>query len=169
MPSALTPRRFLATLTAIILAAVMLHPFTSLANVTRSPALEPTRTARAFSESTPDCDVFGTPANTGHSETSSPLQISLEASEIMLGTDSVTLLVTNQQGEPVSNAMVYITIRMPAMDHGESAYPAAEIGEGWYRATDVSLGMVGEWIVRAEVIRTGRSPSSETFRLNVSN
>jgi outer membrane biosynthesis protein TonB len=54
------------------------------------------------------------------------------------------------------------------MNHGISGYPAEELGDGRYRARNLSMGMAGEWIVTVEVIRQGRSPASASFAVAVS-
>ena len=83
------------------------------------------------------------------------------------GARSLTVVLTNRDGEPVTGAIVFATIRMPAMDHGRSAYPARETEAGRYRMDDVSLGMTGEWLVTFEVIRQARAPAVATFRVVV--
>lgn len=93
--------------------------------------------------------------------------IRLLAADYVPGTNSLTAEVKDREGEPVSDAMVFVTIRMPAMDHGVSAYPSQETSRGRYQSHDVSLGMEGAWIVTVEVIRQARSPAVATFGIEV--
>ena len=118
----------------------------------------------------PVCPVdsaSGTPVAAGEEVTSAGLTITLDAPDLTLGANSLLATVTNAAGEPVEEAMVFVTIQMPAMDHGISAYPATEIEPGRYRAEDVSLGMAGEWRVTVEVIRQARAPALAPFRIEV--
>lgn len=84
-----------------------------------------------------------------------------------VGAKAVTIHVEAKDGEPLTNALVFVAIRMPSMDHGVSAYPARELEDGRYRADDVSLGMVGEWLVSVGVIRQARAPITATYQLDV--
>lgn len=84
------------------------------------------------------------------------------------GATSLVVTLAHRNGEPVSGALVFATIRMPAMDHGLSAYPARETTAGRYHMDNVSLGMAGEWLVNLEVIRQARAPAVATFRVEVS-
>ena len=94
--------------------------------------------------------------------------LSLQAGDFRIGAETVEVRARTTDGNPVSGAMVFMTIRMPAMDHGVSAYPARDLGDGRYRAHDVSLGMAGEWVVTVQVIRQGRTPAEAAFRVSVS-
>jgi len=80
---------------------------------------------------------------------------------------SLTIRVETKDGEPLTNALVFVTVQMPSMDHGISAYPAREVGDGHYRAEDLSLGMPGEWVVMVGVIRQARVPISAPYRLEI--
>jgi len=84
-----------------------------------------------------------------------------------MGAHAVTVRVEAGDGTPLAGALVFVTIRMPAMDHGTSAYPAIEVEPGRYRAEDVSLGMGGAWVVAVEVIRQARAPISVAYLVQV--
>lgn len=83
------------------------------------------------------------------------------------GPSTLAITVRDRRDRPVVDAMVYVVIRMPSMDHGESAYPAREATPGHYRATAVSLGMAGDWVVAVTVIRQGRPPVSVAYEVRV--
>ena len=95
------------------------------------------------------------------------IAIVLEGADVALGPNSLTVAVTGKDSRPLTGALVYLTTRMPAMDHGVSAYPATEVAAGRYRADDVSLGMSGEWVVTVEVIRQARSPISAAHVITI--
>lgn len=90
-----------------------------------------------------------------------------EPADTTIGSNALTASIVGKDGAPLSDAMVYMSVRMPAMDHGVSAYPAQELEAGRYRAEDVSLGMAGEWVVSVEVIRQARAPISAAYRVEV--
>lgn len=90
-----------------------------------------------------------------------------EPADTTIGSNALTASIVGKDGAPLSDAMVYMSVRMPAMDHGVSAYPAQELEAGQYRAEDVSLGMAGEWVVSVEVIRQARAPISAAYRVEV--
>ena len=118
--------------------------------------------APATSVACPD-DHAGDPAEIGTAVDVDGIEILLEGTDASLGSNSLTAAVDGKEGDPLSGALVYLTIRMPTMDHGTSAYPAAEVEPGRYRAEDVSLGMGGEWLVTVKVIRQARAPISAAY------
>jgi hypothetical protein len=122
--------------------------------------------AVADSAATP-CAPSEAIARPGDHITSNGLVLSLKADAVRIGADTVEVSATTSDGQPVAGALVYVTIRMPSMDHGVSAYPARDLGDGRYQAHDVSLGMAGEWEVTMHVIRQGRTPADATFRVSV--
>jgi len=96
------------------------------------------------------------------------IEIYLEAiGDLSIGSHSLTTSITGKNGEPLTGAMVYLTIRMPAMDHGTSAYPTEEIETGRYRAEEISLGMSGAWVVTVEVVRQARAPITATYVVQI--
>jgi hypothetical protein len=113
------------------------------------------------------CATAETDARPGDDVTSNGLVLSLKASDFRIGADTVEVGARTTNGDPVAGAMVFVTIRMPAMDHGVSAYPAREVADGRYRAHDVSLGMAGDWVVTVQVIRQGRTPAEAAYRVSV--
>ena len=106
-------------------------------------------------------------AQPGDDVASNGLVITLEKSSLSAGPETLTVAVSGKDGAPVTGAMTYVTIRMPAMDHGVSAYPATEIADGQYQAHDVSLGMVGDWEITVQVIRQGRAPAVASYAVAV--
>lgn len=108
-----------------------------------------------------------TSAQAGDPVESNGLIIVLERADLQIGADMLAVEVSTNDGKSVTGAMTYLTIRMPAMDHGVSAYPAQEIGDGRYQAHDISLGMAGEWVVTVRVIRQGRMPTEATYYVTV--
>jgi hypothetical protein len=114
------------------------------------------------------CPPDGDPAEIGAAVVVDGITILLEEpTDRSIGRNSLTASITGKDGAPLADALVYLTIRMPSMDHGVSAYPAAERDVGRYRAEDVSLGMGGEWVVTVEVIRQARAPVTATYRIGV--
>jgi hypothetical protein len=67
----------------------------------------------------------------------------------------------------VGGAAVTVAVRMPAMDHGVSAYPAPEAAPGRYVAEGASMGMGGEWLVEVRAVRAGRAPAVALFRVGL--
>ena len=70
-------------------------------------------------------------------------------------------------GEPAIDGIVFVTTRMPSMDHGESGYVALGPARGVYRVEGVSLGMAGDWLVTVHVIRQARAPIAVTYRVEM--
>ena len=103
----------------------------------------------------------------GTAAASAGLTITLVADDLQAGPHALSVLVHREGGEPVTGATVTVMVRMPAMDHGVSGYPAVEVGPGHYEANEVSLGMVGEWLVEVTVVRPGRTPATAHFRLTL--
>lgn len=114
------------------------------------------------------CTETASPPSTEKAIISDGLLITIETLMYSIGAETVILVVQNKHGEKVSGALVFITIRMPAMDHGDSAYPAWETSGGRFQAREVSFGMSGEWIITVEVIRQARSPVVARFAATVS-
>jgi hypothetical protein len=113
------------------------------------------------------CATSEAVARPGDDVTSNGLVLSLTAGDFRIGAETVEVNARTTDGNPVSGAVVVVTIRMPAMDHGVSAYPAREIADGRYRAHDVSLGMAGDWEITVQVIRQGRTPAEAAFLVPV--
>ena len=99
--------------------------------------------------------------------TAAGLNITLLAAERRAGPHTLTVLVAQEDGSPVADATVTVMVRMPAMDHGVSGYPAVPAEPGRYTAAEVSLGMAGEWLVEVQVVRAGRSPAIAHFLLTL--
>ena len=114
-----------------------------------------------------DTDRDDEPAEIGTAVDVDGIEIQLEGADVALGTNTLTAVVGGKNGGPLTGALVYLTIRMPTMDHGTSAYPATEVEPGRYRAEDVSLGMGGDWLVTVEVIRQARTPISASYVVTV--
>lgn len=98
---------------------------------------------------------------------SSGLSVSLSTSDSRAGPQRLDVVLRHGDGQAVAGAMVAILIRMPTMDHGVSGYPAPEIAPGHYQATDVSLGMAGEWLVDVVIVRAGRVPVTAGFAVTL--
>lgn len=94
--------------------------------------------------------------------------IRLEQLDARLGKNVITVRSSQADGTPLTGALVFLTVSMPSMDHGVSAYPAHEVSAGRFRARDVSLGMAGEWIVTSHVIRQARAPAEGSYNVMVS-
>jgi hypothetical protein len=130
---------------------------------------DPLRAPNVATSSVPasPCATSEAVARPGDDVTSNGLVLSLKAGDFRIGAETVEMNARSTDGNPVSGAMVFVTIRMPAMDHGVSAYPAREVADGRYRAHDVSLGMAGDWEITVQVIRQGRTPAEAAFLVPV--
>jgi hypothetical protein len=126
-----------------------------------------TRSVLVAAEATP-CSPTTPAGQPGIPVESNGVVITLGTGELSSGSNSLEAAVETADQDPVEGAMVFVTIQMPAMNHGISGYPAEELGEGRYRARNLSMGMAGEWIVTVEVIRQGRAPASASFEVSVS-
>lgn len=97
------------------------------------------------------------------------MTVTLLAAERRAGPNTLTVLVRHEDGSPVTDATVTVMVRMPAMDHGVSGYPAVTEEPGRHVATEVSLGMPGEWLVEVQVIRAGRAPMIAHYLLTLAD
>ena len=97
------------------------------------------------------------------------LEVTLLAAERRAGPNTLTVLVRDGDGSPIAGATVTVAVRMPAMDHGVSGYPAIPAEPGRYTAAEVSLGMPGDWLVEVRVVRPGRTPAIARYLLTLAD
>ncbi len=67
------------------------------------------------------------------------------------GSNVWTLLVLDENDEPVTHALVQATPYMPAHTHGSAEVVVEEQGEGEYRLEPVVLNMPGVWEIAIDV------------------
>lgn len=79
------------------------------------------------------------------------------------GTNAWTLLVLDENDEPVTGATVHATPYMPAHTHGSAEVVVEERGDGEYRLEPVVLNMPGLWEVAIEVTPADGEPSEALF------
>ena len=160
-------RRFTLPAAPLLLAVLALVASAAHAGGTVTATSLPHSLDRRVLQMASPCPPEEVLAQPGDAVDSNGLVITLEKSNLSAGPGTLTFSVSAKDGAPVTGAMTYVTIRMPAMDHGVSAYPAAEIADGQYQANDVSLGMVGDWEITVQVIRQGRAPAVASYDVPV--
>lgn len=84
-----------------------------------------------------------------------------KAGEVLL-----KLKLTDQAGQPVTNAHVLFVYTMPMPGMTDSKAPAAHIKDGVYEGK-VMFGMGGTWVVTVNVTIPGKPPIAEKFQFSV--
>lgn len=84
-----------------------------------------------------------------------------KAGEVLL-----KLKLTDQAGQPVTNAPVLFVYTMPMPGMTDSKAPAAHIKDGVYEGK-VMFGMGGTWVVTVNVTIPGKPPIAEKFQFSV--
>ena len=79
------------------------------------------------------------------------LTASLLATEDRAGPNTLTVVLADETGAPVTDAVVTIRTRSLAMHHGVSTKDAPMAYPGHYVARRVALGMGGEWLAEVQV------------------
>ncbi len=95
--------------------------------------------------------------------TQSCLTVTLKADNTKAGPRTLTVMVSDADGAPVSDAQVVILTHHLEMDHGTSTNEAVAQGSGEYVATKVALGMGGSWLAEVVVTRSGSEPVAVPF------
>ncbi len=71
-----------------------------------------------------------------------------------VGQNTIEIDVTDEAGDPVTDATVTVDPQMPSMGHGSSEVPVVTSNEdGSYSAFPVTLQMGGEWVVTISAVR----------------
>lgn len=78
------------------------------------------------------------------------------------------LKVENKEGEPVTNARLYVHGGMPAHRHGFPTKPVAKkhLGNGEYRVEGIKFTMPGYWEMRF-TMKVGNQSERVTFNINL--
>lgn len=79
------------------------------------------------------------------------------------GTNVWTLLVLDENEDPVTGALVHATPYMPAHTHGSAEVVVEEQGDGEYHLEPVVLNMPGVWEIAIDVTPPGGESSEALF------
>ena len=90
------------------------------------------------------------------------LAFSTNPSPVRIGENHIQLIVSNQQGKPVSPAQVQLTFTMPMPGMLPATVPMTSRVEGTYEA-NVNLGMAGQWDLTILIQRAGQPDIREMF------
>jgi len=82
-----------------------------------------------------------------------------------MGENRILLTVTDETGNPVSNAKVPLTFTMPMPGMTPATVPMAAGKSGTYEAK-VNLGMAGQWDLTVTIQRSGHPDVKETFSVS---
>ncbi|MDT3776687.1 FixH family protein [Nitrospira sp. MA-1] len=105
------------------------------------------------------------PARTSHKKAGDlALALSTNPSPARIGENRIQVIVSNQQGKPVSPVQVQLTFTMPMPGMRPATVPMTARAEGTYEAT-VNLGMAGQWDLTILIHRAGQPDIQETFSL----
>ncbi len=91
------------------------------------------------------------------------LTIVLTADGGNAGPRDLTVIVTGENGEPVTDATVTISTNSLEMDHGVSTRETEMIEPGRYLAEHVPMGMGGDWKAEVSIARPGAEPVVAEF------
>ncbi|MFP5371530.1 MAG: copper chaperone PCu(A)C [Actinomycetes bacterium] len=97
----------------------------------------------------------GEPATLGTPVTAGGLSVVLTADGDTAGPRDLTVIVTGEDGEPVTDATVTISTNSLEMDHGVSTSETEMVEPGRYLADRVSMGMGGDWNAKVSIARPG--------------
>ncbi len=115
-----------------------------------------TRPAPALLGATPE--VADGPASLDTPVDAEGLTVVLTADGASAGPRDLTVIVTDDDGEPVTDATVAISTSSLEMDHGVSTSETEMIEPGRYLAEHVPMGMGGDWKAEVSIERPGASP-----------
>jgi hypothetical protein len=77
--------------------------------------------------------------------------ITATVDSVRIGTTNIDIGITNRTGGAVDQATVEIDAIMPLMGHAMPPVSADSVGNGHYRATQVTLMMTGPWELQLSI------------------
>jgi methionine-rich copper-binding protein CopC len=95
------------------------------------------------------------------------MTIALSAASSKAGPIDLTARLTDETGDPIADAQVWVRARHLEMDHGEFPSLMALSEPGTYVAEQVGMGMGGDWRVAVDVIRPGADPVTAFFGIDL--
>jgi mono/diheme cytochrome c family protein len=94
------------------------------------------------------------------------LILTLVEAPTQAGAGTVTLRISDAQGQPVDDATVTFIVEMLDMPMGVTSATGSPIGEGRY-TTQASFAMTGRWQIRGQVQRPSSAPIAVAFELDI--
>jgi len=79
---------------------------------------------------------------------------------VILKENEFYIFVRDQDGKPVENAKVKVTLSMADMDHGDLSFFCDSISKGVYKGKGIPV-MAGEWIATVSVEQEGEKSTLE--------
>jgi len=93
------------------------------------------------------------------------LVLSIDPTPARMGENRILLTVTDETGNPVLNAKVWLTFTMPMPGMTPATVPMTAGKSGTYEAK-VNLGMAGQWDLTVTIQRSGHPDVKETFSVS---
>ena len=143
-------RKLIIGFAAIALTACALQPGSSGPQPTILPTFTPPPSA------TQDPNGIQVPALGGKQSGDLLVWIFSNPNPPIRGGNTIELLVTDTNGQPISDAKVSFDINMTNMNHGKNVVTASSLGEGRYSG-EVFFLMPGPWRVIVGIERPGQT------------
>jgi hypothetical protein len=109
------------------------------------------------------CPILGDQVALGTPAAADGMTVNLSVSSDQAGPVTLAVRVTDEHGEPVSDASVVVKAKHLEMDMGEFPHQALPTASGTYTAEGVGMGMGGHWRVEVDVARPGYDPVAVFF------
>ena len=94
------------------------------------------------------------------------LQVEMQIEPALVGNNSFDILVTDENGEPISNAeAVSVRYTFLGQSIGSSTGEAEDLGNGRYRLEGSYISLIGTWQVEVSVRRPDRFDTFAAYRL----